>query len=65
MWAGVSHHLEPGLVDDVQQVLCVDGEGVSCRQHLLLVVLLEAETEEMPAVISVWVHLQPHWHNSI
>lgn len=29
MWAGVSDHLEPRLVDDIQQVLGVHGEGVS------------------------------------
>ena len=33
--------LQPGLVDDVQQVLGVDGERVGGRQHLLLVVLLQ------------------------
>lgn len=65
VWAGVRHHLEPRLVNDVQQVLGVDGERVSCRQHLLLVVLLEAETEETPASISVVVHHQPHRHKGI
>lgn len=38
----VSQHLQPRLVDDVQQVLGVDGERVSRGQHLLLVVLLQA-----------------------
>lgn len=53
MWAGVSHHLEPRLVDDVQQVLGIDGESVSCRQHLFLVVLLETGTEETHALIII------------
>lgn len=39
---GESVHLQPRLVDDVQQVLGVDGERVSRGQHLLLVVLLQA-----------------------
>lgn len=55
MWARVSHHLEPRLVDDIQQVLGVNGECVSRRQHLLLVVLLEAELEETPAFIKLVV----------
>lgn len=38
----VSQHLQPRLVDDVQQVLGVDGERVCRGQHLLLVVLLQA-----------------------
>lgn len=38
----VSQHLQPRLVDDVQQVLGVDGERVGRGQHLLLVVLLQA-----------------------
>ncbi len=37
-----SVHLQPRLVDDVQQVLGVHGERVSRGQHLLLVVLLQA-----------------------
>lgn len=31
MWAGLVDHLEPWLVDDVQQVLGVNCEGVSCH----------------------------------
>ena len=42
MRTGLRHHLEPRLVDHVQQVLGVDGEGVCGRQHLPLVVLLQA-----------------------
>lgn len=51
MRAGVCHHLEPRLVDNVQQVLSIDGKSVSCRQHLFLVVLLETGTEETHALI--------------
>lgn len=43
VWAGVGHYLEPRLVDDVQEVLGINGKSVSCRQHLLLVVLLQTE----------------------
>lgn len=43
--AGLGHHLESRLVDDIQQVLGVNSEGVRRRQHLFLVVLLETETE--------------------
>lgn len=51
--AGVCHHLEPRLVDNVQQVLGIDGESVSCRQHLFLVVLLETGTEGTHALIII------------
>lgn len=46
MRPGLRHHLEPRLVDHVQQVLGVDGQGVSGRQHLPLVVLLETGGQE-------------------
>lgn len=46
MWAGVGHHLEPRLVDDIQQVLGIDCKSMSCCQHLLLIVLLETRTEQ-------------------
>lgn len=47
VWAGLGHHLEPGLVNDVQQVLGINGKSVSCRQHLFLVVLLEARSKNV------------------
>ncbi|KAK1785507.1 hypothetical protein P4O66_018866 [Electrophorus voltai] len=34
--------LQARLVNDVQEVLRIDGERMRCRQHLLLVVLLQA-----------------------
>lgn len=47
VWAGVRHHLEPWLVDDIKEVLGIDGESMSCGQHLFLVVLLETEAKQM------------------
>lgn len=46
VWAGVRHHLEPWLVDDIKEVLGIDGKSVSRSQHLLLVVLLETEAKK-------------------
>lgn len=50
VWAGVRHHLEPRLVDDVKEVLGVHCKSVSCSQHLLLVVLLETEAKQMQKI---------------
>lgn len=46
MRTGLGHHLKPGLVDDIQEVLGINSKSVSRRQHLLLVVLLETKTEQ-------------------
>lgn len=39
---GLADHFQSGLVDDIQQVFGVHGQSVSGRQHLLLVLLLQA-----------------------
>lgn len=61
VWAGVRHYLEPRLVDDVQEVLGVHGESVSCRQHLLLVVLLQTEKHKD----ELWFNIQTKSSNLI
>lgn len=52
VWAGVRHHLEPRLVNNIKEVLGIDCKSVSCGQHLLLVVLLETEAKQMQRFIS-------------
>lgn len=42
VWPRLPQGLQSGLVDDIEQVLGVHGQGVRGRQHLLLVLLLQA-----------------------
>lgn len=39
---GLADHFQSGLVDNIQQVFGIHGQRVSSRQHLLLVLLLQA-----------------------
>lgn len=65
MWAGVRHHLEPRLVDDIKEVLGIDGESVSCGQHLLLVVLLETAAKETQRFCLAHVIFPTHDKNEL
>lgn len=40
--SGLTDHLQSGLINDIQQVFGIHSQSVSSRQHLLLVLLLQA-----------------------
>lgn len=42
MRSGLTDHFQSGLIDNIQQVLGIHRQSVSSRQHLLLVLLLQA-----------------------
>lgn len=42
MGPGLADHFQSGLIDDIQQVLGIHSQSMSSRQHLLLVLLLQA-----------------------
>lgn len=52
----MGHHPQPRLVDDVQEVLGINGESVSRRQHLLLVVLLETKIKKKKKYLLVEIY---------